>query len=357
MTTSTAAQPSSMSKRVEQSPPLVTVVVCVYNAGEFLRPAVESVVNQTYDNLEIIIIDDGSTDACMETIADIDDQRIRRLSQPNSGKPAALNRALEEMRGEFFVLNDADDVSYPRRIETLVGALLANPKLGAVFSGFDLILDGRRAAPRFQAKNEAQCRDDIEHLRQPSHDPTAMFRASAISGLRYGLDLKLCEGLDFILQVGERYPTRVVGECLYSYRVHSASLTASAEDEKLDYARQVAQRAWRRRGKETTSGEEPALENARAHTRSRRQTLVAHFMESVLDLRDAGEFRRACGVGWSCAMLSPLSPYYYRALAYALAPRGLVRLYRRLKWPDAAKGAKGPRVKANGAARRGASQR
>ncbi len=306
--------------------PLVTVVICVYNAGRFLRPAVLSVLAQTYRNLEIIIVDDGSTDGCMQTIADIDDPRIRRLSQPNRGKPAALNRALEEMRGDFLVLNDADDISHPRRIERLVAAMLAEPELGAVFSGYDLLIDEQRVAPRLRARDPRQCRADIAAYRMPSHDPTAMFRAAAIRELRYA-DLKLGEGLDFILRVGERWPMRVIGECLYSYRVHPDSLTAVAEDQKLEFARLVINRARSRRGLPPV--DQPP--DARLHRRTRRQTLVAHFMESVLDLRAAGRRGEALRTAWQCLRLGPLSPYYYRPLVYCLVPRWLVAAYRGLK--------------------------
>ncbi len=309
--------------------PLVTVVICVYNAGSYLRPAVESVLDQTYRNLEILIIDDGSTDGCMDTIADLDDPRMRRFAQPNAGKPAALNRAIELARGAYFILNDADDLSHPRRIERMVAAMEAEPALGAVFSGYELLIDDRRVAPRFAAKDADACRRDIEAFRMPSHDPTAMFRMSAIRDLRYAPDLKLGEGLDFILQVGERHPLRVLGECLYSYRVHPASLTAVAEDEKLAYARRVVQRARQRRG---LTGEGPAaVPDERSHRRSRRQTLVAHFMESVLDQRAAGQLGSAIRTGCECIRLAPWNPYYYRALVYAVVPQVLVRTYRKLK--------------------------
>ena len=74
--------------------PLVSVLIPVYNAGEYLRPALKSIIEQTYSNLEIIVIDDGSTDACIDTITDVKDSRIRIVSQENAGKSAALNYGL-----------------------------------------------------------------------------------------------------------------------------------------------------------------------------------------------------------------------------------------------------------------------
>lgn len=102
--------------------PLVSILISVYNAGGYLRPSVQSILSQTYSNLEILIIDDGSTDHCMDTIADLKDPRIRVISQENAGKAVALNRALAVLSGEFYAIQDADDVSYPTRIERQVRA-------------------------------------------------------------------------------------------------------------------------------------------------------------------------------------------------------------------------------------------
>src|SRR5262245_49494514 len=126
------------------SSPLVSVVMPVYNAGAYLRLAVESVLSQTHSNWELLIVDDGSTDGCMSTVEDIRDERIRRLRQVNSGKPTALNRALDVAQGEFYALLDADDISYPRRLERQVACLSSHSDVAGVFCGHDVIIDGRR---------------------------------------------------------------------------------------------------------------------------------------------------------------------------------------------------------------------
>src|SRR3954468_1189497 len=128
--------------------PLVTVVMCVYNAGEFLRPSLFSIIDQTYRNLDILIIDDGSTDGCFNSVQDLlADGRIRVIHQANAGKPVAINRALDQIRGEYYAIQDADDISYPTRIERQVRALLTRPHLAAVFCGNELIIGGGFMAP------------------------------------------------------------------------------------------------------------------------------------------------------------------------------------------------------------------
>ena len=117
--------------------PLVSIVTCVYNAGEYLRPSVLSIVNQTYRNLDIIIVDDGSTDDSLDTITDLlDDSRIRVFRQANAGRSVALNRALDLVQGEFYAIQDQDDISDPTRIQKQLEAMLSRPELAAVFCGY-----------------------------------------------------------------------------------------------------------------------------------------------------------------------------------------------------------------------------
>lgn len=119
--------------------PLVSVLIPTYNAGDYLRPAVISIINQTYRSLEIIVIDDGSTDNSINSIEDIQDHRLQILRKENGGKPSALNLALGMIKGQFWMIQDADDLSYPERVEKQINALQDNPDLAAVFIGTDLI--------------------------------------------------------------------------------------------------------------------------------------------------------------------------------------------------------------------------
>src|SRR5438270_1890150 len=166
--------------------PLVTVVMCVYNAGEYLRPSLLSIIDQTYTTLDILIIDDGSTDGCFDSVQDLlADERLRVIHQANASKPVAINRALDQIRGEYYAIQDADDISYPTRIETQVRALLNGLHLAAVFCGNELIIDGRAMAPVFAPKGEDDCHSEIRAFRMPALDPTGMFRMSLIGHLRF----------------------------------------------------------------------------------------------------------------------------------------------------------------------------
>jgi len=110
--------------------PLITVAMPVYNAGSYLRLAVMSIVAQSYQNWELLIIDDKSTDSSLESIADIQDPRIRILvSDCNQGLAARLNQAIDLAKGQFFARMDQDDISHPERFALQLQKLLSDPSL------------------------------------------------------------------------------------------------------------------------------------------------------------------------------------------------------------------------------------
>lgn len=117
-------------QREDAAFPLVTVAMPIYNAGELLRLAVLSIVRQTYQNWELLIIDDGSTDAALDGIADIQDNRIRMYRDGcNKGLAARLNECIGLARGRYFARMDQDDVSFPERFAKQVARLQTEPAL------------------------------------------------------------------------------------------------------------------------------------------------------------------------------------------------------------------------------------
>lgn len=312
--------------------PLISVPIPVYNAGDYFRSSVQSIISQTYSNLEILIIDDGSTDGCMNTIADLDDFRIRIITQKNAGKAVALNRALQELSGEFYTIQDADDISYPQRIERQVECMLENPELAAVFTGHDIILGERRVAPTCSGKSVDECRQGIEQFRMPAHDATPMFRVSLVRKFCYKPALQYGEGLDYILRVGEQHPMLVLAECLYSYRFHFGSLMTKNVLQRKQMIRNVLERACERRGLNPSDYLPANSERISIFRHREREThIVPHFMESVLDLRRADRNSEALKTAFACLRLHPCDPYYYKPLAYFLAPLALIKYYRSIK--------------------------
>jgi hypothetical protein len=150
-----------------------------------------------------------------------------------------------------------------------------------------------------------------------------------VGELRYSENLLLGEGYDYILRVGERWPMMVVGECLYSYRIHDGSITRSDPDRRTRLVLEVHRRAFERRGLPYQMPVIP-INGTKAH-RNDDNNLAAQFIESVLDQREAGRRMSALVTGLQCSRLHSTDPHYYKALAYALMPRRVAGWVRQRK--------------------------
>ena len=113
--------------------PLVSVIIPVYNVLPYLREALDSVINQTYKNLEIIVVDDGSTDGSGDVCNEyLSDPRVIVIHQENRGLSGARNTGLDRMTGEYVAFLDSDDAFMPETIERMVNAIIQNEAYSAV---------------------------------------------------------------------------------------------------------------------------------------------------------------------------------------------------------------------------------
>jgi len=313
--------------RVENGdPPSVSVIMPVYNAGRYLGPAIQSILSQTYRSLELIIVDDGSTDHCLDSVPAMADPRVHVIRQVNRGKAAAMNTALAVAKGAFYALQDADDISAPHRLEIQVRSLLANAHVAGVFCGHALLLGAsdRPVAPRMRLKDESECARAVSRGLMPAHDPTGMYRRSLVGDIRYAEDLRVAEGLDYILRVGERFPLMVVEECLYYYRIHPASLTRRSDAERLASRQLMARRLVTRRPELGVGYIPDAAQDAREAVNE----LPNHFAASVSDQVMSGRRLGALRTALLAVRLAPGNRAHWRPLLRAVAPRPLVAAWR-----------------------------
>jgi len=117
-----------------QQTPLVSVVVITYNAADYVGRAVESVLQQTWKNLELIVVDDGSTDGTPRVIERFKDDRLKYLRQENQGPNAARNQGIRHSRGEFVAFLDSDDWWLPDKLCRQVAVAGQNPNAGLIYS-------------------------------------------------------------------------------------------------------------------------------------------------------------------------------------------------------------------------------
>jgi glycosyltransferase involved in cell wall biosynthesis len=121
-----------------RTPPLVSVVVPCYNAAAFVRDTLDSIQKQTYAPVEIVAINDGSTDNTLQILEAYasSDPRIRVVSQPNAGLPAARNSGIRQATGDLICFLDADDVFLPDKLARQVDYLMNNPAIDLVYSDY-----------------------------------------------------------------------------------------------------------------------------------------------------------------------------------------------------------------------------
>jgi len=112
--------------------PLISIIICNYNYAEFLGVCIESALAQSYDNVEIIVVDDGSTDNSLQVIASFGD-RITSTSQRNAGQAAAFNAGGRKAHGEIVSLLDSDDLFYPDKVAKVVDTFIENPGIDWCF--------------------------------------------------------------------------------------------------------------------------------------------------------------------------------------------------------------------------------
>ncbi|MDB9541456.1 glycosyltransferase [Anabaenopsis tanganyikae CS-531] len=112
--------------------PLVSIISLFYNRAIYVKPSVDSLLKQTYSNVEIILVDDGSTDNTLDELASYQDPRIRLLTHENKGLVRALRGAIASSQGELIAIHGSGDISLPDRIEMQVDLLMRNPDVGVV---------------------------------------------------------------------------------------------------------------------------------------------------------------------------------------------------------------------------------
>ena len=121
------------------NPSPITVLMPAYNCENYIREAIDSILNQTYTDFEFLIINDGSTDQTENIIRSYNDSRIRLISQANGGVSSALNKGLQNATGKYIARFDADDICYPNRLEEQYKFMVENPDYVLIGSDADYV--------------------------------------------------------------------------------------------------------------------------------------------------------------------------------------------------------------------------
>lgn len=215
--------------------PLVSVVIPACNAEAFIEYTLKSVLAQTYQDFEVIVVDDGSGDRTLAIVESFmqQDARIRLLKQQNLGVGAARNLAMQEAKGKYIAPIDADDVWFPQKLEKQVECLEnADESVGLVYSWSAYLnaageITGYSPFGKF-GRVEGNVFKFLVFYNFLDNGSTMMFRRSCVDRVGgFNPDLKTCEDWEFYLRVAEHYEFRIVPEYLIGYRQYIGSISSN----------------------------------------------------------------------------------------------------------------------------------
>jgi glycosyltransferase involved in cell wall biosynthesis/CelD/BcsL family acetyltransferase involved in cellulose biosynthesis len=206
----------------------------VYNGEPYVGDAVASILNQSYHDLELLVVDDGSTDSTPRVLARMDDPRMRVIRQENRGRATARNAALCRAQGQYVTFMDADDLCDQERIRKQVDYLTAHPELHGVGT-WETVVDAQGNVlerPQLPCDPD-QIRREYAAGRMGLNGASVMVRAEvlrAVGGFRAAFRVAL--DFDLWLRVTERYRIACLPEYLYIYRLHPAMCSHARKREQ-----------------------------------------------------------------------------------------------------------------------------
>ena len=213
--------------------PLVSVFIPVFNGENFIAKAIKGILNQTYENFELIIVNDGSTDNTVSEINKFDDRRIRLFhNDKNKGLTYTRNRGFDLANGDYFAINDADDFSYPDRLNTQIKYMEGNPNIGICGSHANRISKNKSAIWKYPLEHE----EIKERLFWGSSiiNSTAMFNMQLFkaSKLSYRQEFPPAEDYDLLEQAISKFELANINNVLVDYLEHDTNVTFT-QDHKM----------------------------------------------------------------------------------------------------------------------------
>lgn len=232
---------------VNPSTPRVSILMTVYNADAYVRDSVNSLIVQTFQDWELIAVDDGSKDASLSALREYSDARVRVFPlEKNIGRTPALRFAFDQARGDYIAVLDADDISSPDRLARQVEFLNQHPDVALVASWAQYIDEHGRVFDEFKPPlNQDELLDCLGWTNPIVHS-SAMYRrqlAQEVGG--YPADIVWAQDFGLILALAQRAKIAMIDDYLCQLRVLAASMTRSKKNQILvaSEARVLFQRA------------------------------------------------------------------------------------------------------------------
>jgi glycosyltransferase involved in cell wall biosynthesis len=206
---------------------LVSIILPTYNRVDLLKNAVDSVLVQTYENFELIIVDDGSSDETLSFVKSLKDERIKLISQENMGRSRARNNGLQVAAGSLITFIDSDDLYMPRKIELQVNFLNSQDKFDFVYTSADCFMGNTTEVPvhRYLASASGDIYEEIAaYVPLTICLPTVMFRRKVLDNVGlFDTNLDRFEDTDYWRRVSQKFKMGAIEEITCLIRTHEGN--------------------------------------------------------------------------------------------------------------------------------------
>jgi len=221
--------------------PKLSIIIIAYNTGKFISQAIRSVLYQTHKNLELIIINDGSTDSTKTIVEAFDDSRIRYFeNEKNEGIVYSRNKGLELAKGEYIGMLDADDIAYPEKFEKQIDFLEKNNDFGMIGSRVKFIdKNGKQLPGSWKLKASPEMIPSIMLFKNYFLQSAVLYRRECIRHYSFKTDFNIGEDYLIWFDILKKWKAWNLQQYLVDYRIHNESITNKFIEEKLEKEKSV----------------------------------------------------------------------------------------------------------------------
>lgn len=227
--------------------PRVSVVMAVHNGERHLREALDSILEQSFEDFELVVVDDGSTDSSAAIVEASGDERVRLIKQANQGLPAALNAGIAAARGEYIARHDDDDASLPQRFERQVAYLDSHREVALVGSNYTIIDEEGAELGTTRVFTHPDDLAVAEILSNQFGHGSVMIRASVLREVGgYDTTVGYVEDYDLFLRISHVAKIANLPEPLYHWRRSSEGLSLANQHLQIEQALRLRDREFQR---------------------------------------------------------------------------------------------------------------
>jgi len=206
--------------------PLVSIITVCYNSEKYLEQTIQSVINQTYNNIEYIIIDGASTDGTLSIIRKYDDYIAYWMSEPDKNMYDAINKGLDLISGEYWAVLNSDDYYFPNTIQNVVDLFSKNPKLDVINGAIrDIDINDKylriKYNPKFNVKSMIRMK-----ITGIIDQPATFLRKEVVSRIgKFNINYPVISDYDFLIRVGLNCKVKSCNDIFTNFRIHSECLS------------------------------------------------------------------------------------------------------------------------------------